>query len=89
MAKKTKTRRSGRPRLSEAQLQAYRQRRAMLEAAQAETPTPSGSEPARVAETHWGRLPDEYAMIRSDLIRLLIISALMVVILVALTFVLN
>lgn len=61
----------------------------MLEAAPAAEATPSGSEPAKAAETHWGRLPDEYAMIRSDLIRLLVISALMVVILVALTFILN
>ncbi|MBX5444645.1 hypothetical protein [Sphaerobacter sp.] len=89
MAKKTKTRRSGRPRLSEAQLQAYRERRAMLEAAPAETAQPSSSEPVGTIRTHWGHLPDEYAMIRADLIRLLVIAALMVVILVALTFILN
>lgn len=39
--------------------------------------------------TQWGKLDDEYASIRSDLARLLIITALMVVLIVVLAFVLG
>lgn len=91
MVKKTKSRRSGRPRLSEAQLEAYRQRRALLAegAARDAGPTAAGAEPAAVHATSWGRVDEEYATIRSDLIRLLVITAFLFAILAALTFVLN
>ncbi len=89
MAKKTRARRESRPRISEAQLQAYRARRASAAAAQP-TPAPAGTaEPARPVTSRWGRVDEEYAMIRADLIRLGAITAVMFAILIVLWFVLG
>lgn len=91
MAKKTtKTRRDARPRLNQAQLQAYRTRKA--ETIIASRPLPESPElesQAPAAVTTWGRVDDEYAMIAKDLWRLLLITALMLAIIVVLWFVLG
>jgi hypothetical protein len=48
----------------------------------------SVSPPAGIVSP-WGRVDEEFAMIRSDLRRLLILTALIIVILIALTVVLR
>jgi hypothetical protein len=58
---------------------------------------PADEAPARQAKageptavtTAWGRIDEEYAMIQSDLIRLLIIAVAMIGLIVALSFVLG
>ncbi len=42
-----------------------------------------------VVTTSWGRVDEEYAMIRADLIRLLIIAVIMLGLIVGLSFVLG
>ncbi len=91
MAKKTsRSRREGRTRLNEAQLQAYRARKAETVANPHAQPErhETGSESTQTAGvvTAWGHVADEYAMIRADLIRLLIITAAMFVIILLLWF---
>lgn len=91
MVKKTsQARRDGRPRLNEAQLQAYRARKADTvanPAAKPDRPDPISQQSAATGTvTSWGHVGDEYAMIRSDLIRLLIITAAMFVIILVLWF---
>ncbi|HEU4792279.1 MAG TPA: hypothetical protein VFS96_01345 [Nitrolancea sp.] len=85
MPKKSKS-----PRISESQLQAYRNRRAS-----APVSAPVDGEPAAQTKggeatsvtTSWGRVDEEYAMIRADLIRLLIIAVFMIALIVVLSFV--
>ena len=99
MAKKTtRTGRDGRPKLNEAQLQAYRARKAAtVVAPQSEAPpvavqprTPRSSRVEQTGHvTAWGHVGEEYEMIRSDLIRLLLITAAMLVIIVVLWFFLS
>lgn len=90
MAKKTRARRDTRPRLSEAQLQAYRARRSVTAGAPV-TDAEGAAAEAVAAESYsrWGNVVEEYAMIRSDLKRLALITSAMLVILVVLTFVLG
>mgnify|MGYP007135841662 FL=1 len=65
-------------------------------------PMPRTAAPTRVSNTQaasihhptgivspWGRVDEEFAMIRSDLRRLLILTALIIAVLIALTFVLR
>jgi hypothetical protein len=77
------------PRISESQLQAYRNRRASAPVTDGESAPQAKAGEATVATTSWGRLDEEYAMIRSDLIRLLILAAAMIGLIVALSFVLG
>jgi hypothetical protein len=89
VAKKTKPRHERGTRLSQAQLQAYQVRKAATVAQRPVVATDDGGEEPEVSSyTHWGRLDEEYASIRSDLVRLLIITALMLVFIVVLAFVL-
>lgn len=60
-----------------------------MEAAPVEAAPEASAESAGVVETSWGRLDAEYAMIRSDLIRMIVIAAVVAAILVVLTFVLG
>ena len=87
MPKKSKS-----PRISESQLQAYRNRRASppvtVPTDEASARQVKAGEPTAVP-TAWGRIDEEYAMIRSDLIRLLIIAVAMIGLIVALSFVLG
>lgn len=87
MAKKTKSRRDTRPRLTEAQLQAYRTRQAAT--VTAARPAPEGEAQLTTNVTHWGRIDEEFRMIRADLVRLGLITAGMAIILVVLTIVLR
>ncbi|HEX3721410.1 MAG TPA: hypothetical protein VHV31_01385 [Nitrolancea sp.] len=102
MAKKTtRVGRDGRPKLNESQLQAYRARQAATVAVT--RPVNTEAAPERASErasrtkraeqtghvTAWGHVDDEYLMIRSDLIRLLLITAAMFVIIVVLWFILS
>lgn len=103
MSKKSRKRRSSRPRLSEAQLEAYRARRRREQEAEAEAEAAdevaaeARAMPRRAVSsssvgqgyTHWGSLDEEYAIIRADLIRMIAITALIVAILIVLTFVLR
>lgn len=78
--------------MSESQLQAYRNRRASAPVnvpADGEPAPQAQSREAAVVTTSWGRIDEEYAMIRADLIRLLIIAALMIGLIFALWFVLG
>lgn len=83
------------PRISESQLQAYRNRRASAPPVSTNSPTDGEATPraqsgqAAAVTTAWGRTDEEYAMIKSDLIRLLIIAAIMIGLIVALSFVLG
>lgn len=90
MAKKSsRTRREGRTRVNEAQLQAYRARKAETVANPQAIPDEPGSskpESATATVTAWGHVGDEYDMIRSDLVRLLMITAGMFVIILVLWF---
>ena len=91
MAKKTtQPRRDGRPRLNEAQLQAYRARKAETVANPAaipERPVAVGPKAAPAGSvTSWGHVGDEYAMIRADLVRLLMITVGMFAIILVLWF---
>ena len=89
--RKTRTKRDARPRLSEAQLQAYRTRQAQAQPAAQTAPVrpgPAGA-PAPTSFSQWGRLDEEYAMIRSDLTRLGMITLAMLVLIIAATFVLR
>ncbi len=92
MAKKTssRSRRDSKSRINEAQIQAYRARKAETVAnphAQLEKPDAAHEvvAPSRMVSS-WGHLGDEYSMIRSDLIRLLIITAAMFAIILVLWF---
>lgn len=89
MAKKTK--REGAPKLSKAQLQAYKVRKAETIAQANQAVVASAVEDASIEEgveyTSWGRVDEEYSIIRKDLRTLLTITALMLVILIVLTFV--
>ena len=88
--RKPRNRRDTRPRLSEAQLQAYRARQAAQAHAHAAAESAaSTTKPGQTSFSQWGRLDEEYAMIRSDLTRLGIITLAMFVVIVALTFVLR
>ncbi|HVB64175.1 MAG TPA: hypothetical protein VNE17_05550 [Nitrolancea sp.] len=92
MAKKsTRVGRDGRPKLNEAQLQAYRARKAATVAVTQPPPTePNVKRQEQTGHvTAWGHVGDEYNMIRSDLVRLLIITAAMFVIIVVLWFFLS
>ncbi len=94
MAKKTsRTRRDGRTRISEAQLQAYRARKAETVAHPESQPVVSEKSKPQATPTGvmtaWGHVGDEYAMIRADLVRLLIITAAMFVIILVLWFLLG
>lgn len=90
MAKKSKSRRDSRPRLSEAQLQAYRARQAAAaSAAPASEPSSAPDTSQPVVYSRWGRVDEEYAIIRADLTRLLILTAGMLAILVILWFILG
>ncbi|HEU5424424.1 MAG TPA: hypothetical protein VFU72_12840 [Nitrolancea sp.] len=87
MAKKT-TRGT---RLNEAQLKAYRARKAETvvetQPAVAEVAAPVVSVRRRTTHGHvtaWGNVADEYQMIRADIRRLLLITALLLIILIAL-----
>lgn len=87
MPKKSKS-----PRISESQLQAYRNRRAsapVITPANGESAPHTQAGEVTAGTTSWGRIDEEYAMIRADLIRLLIIAAFMVGLIVALSFVLG
>lgn len=87
-ARKTRNRRDTRPRLSEAQLQAYRARQAAM--AQPEVAAGTTATATREGSfSQWGRLDDEYRMIRADLVRLGIITGAMLVLIIALTFILR
>lgn len=97
MAKKTtRVGRDGRPKLNESQLQAYRARQAATVAVT--RPVTSEAAPERASRskraeqtghvTAWGHVDDEYLMIRSDLIRLLVITAGMLAIIIVLWFIL-
>ncbi len=89
MSKKTKTRREGQPRISESQLQAYRARRtAALAVVETDSESAPGAPEATTIRSPWGRVDEEYAMIRSDLIRLIVIAAVLLALIVALSFVL-
>jgi hypothetical protein len=80
------------PRISESQLQAYRNRRAsapMSVPANGEPAAQTQGEHAAIVTTSWGRVDEEYAMIRADLIRLLIIAVIMLGLIVALSFILG
>ncbi len=87
--RKPRNRRDARPRLSEAQLQAYRARQAAVSQAAAEAGAATKASPGSASFSQWGRLDEEYAMIRADLTRLGTITLAMFVIIVALTFVLR
>ena len=92
MAKKsTRVGRDGRPKLNEAQLQAYRARKAATVTVTQPPPTePNAKRQEQTGHvTAWGHVGDEYNMIRSDLVRLLIITAAMFVIIVVLWFFLS
>jgi hypothetical protein len=88
--KTTRTRRDGKTRVNEAQLQAYRARKAETVAHPEAAPdapveakrqaTPSG------VVTAWGHVAEEYTMIKADLVRLFIITAAMFVIILVLWF---
>lgn len=84
MAKKT-TRGT---RLNEAQLKAYRARKAETVIVAPNSVETAGEPVAAVRHgvTAWGNLADEYRMIRADIRRLLLITALMLIILLALWF---
>lgn len=87
MPKKSKS-----PRISESQLQAYRNRRAsapVIVPAEGEPAAQTQGEHGAIVTTSWGRVDEEYAMIRADLIRLLIIAVIMLGLIVALSFVLG
>ena len=97
MAKKTsRSRRDSRSRINEAQLQAYRARKAETVAHPDARPEPTESihesrrstEPRRstATVTAWGHVGEEFSMIRSDLIRLLYITVVMFVIILILWF---
>ncbi len=91
MAKKTsRSRRDSKSRINEAQLQAYRARKSETVAnphAQPEKPEVVHEQAAPTGMvTAWGHVGDEYSMIRSDLIRLLIITAAMFAIILVLWF---
>jgi hypothetical protein len=92
MPKRTsRPRRDNRPRVSEAQLQAYRTRKAETVAhpeAQPERAEPNQAQSATPVGvvTAWGNVGDEYEMIRADLIRLLLITAAMFIIILVLWF---
>ena len=88
-ARKPRNRRDTRPRLSEAQLQAYRTRQAAVTQAVPEGGAASKVSQSQTSFSQWGRLDEEYAMIRSDLTRLGIITLAMFIVIVALTFVLR
>jgi len=88
--KTTRTRRDGRTRVNEAQLQAYRARKAET-VAHPEAKPDSPAEGPRPATrtgvvTAWGHVGEEYEMIKADLIRLFAITAIMLVIIVILWF---
>lgn len=91
MAKKTtRPRRDTRTRVNEAQLQAYRARKAETvphHDAQPVEQVPTRERPAQArVVTAWGNVDDEYAMIRSDLVRLFLITIGMFVIILILWF---
>jgi hypothetical protein len=91
MAKKTaRTRNDNRTRINEAQLQAYRARKAETVAhhdAAPSEPAPSREKSAQPrVMTSWGNVDEEYAMIRSDLVRLFIITGAMFAIILILWF---
>lgn len=89
MAKKTK--RESAPKLSKAQLQAYRVRKAETIVHASQPVSATAAEGAEIDDgveyTSWGRVDEEYSIIRKDLRTLLTITALMLVILIILTFV--
>lgn len=89
MAKKTK--REGSPKLSKAQLQAYRVRKAETIVQASQTVSATAVEDVGIDEgaeyTSWGRVDEEYSIIRKDLRTLLTITGLMLIILIVLTFV--
>jgi len=89
VAKKTK--REGAPKLTKAQLQAYRVRKAETIVQASQTVTATAVEDVGLDEgveyTSWGRVDEEYSMIRKDLRTLLTITGLMLIILIVLTFV--
>ncbi|HET9015684.1 MAG TPA: hypothetical protein VFN57_08805 [Thermomicrobiaceae bacterium] len=88
--RKTRTKRDAKPRLSEAQLQAYRARQAQVQAtAESAARTGPTVAPSPTSFSQWGRLDEEYAMIRSDLTRLGMITLAMLVLIIAATFVLH
>jgi hypothetical protein len=92
MAKKsTRVGRDGRPKLNEAQLQAYRARKAATAVVTQPLPTePNAKRPEQTGHvTAWGHVGEEYEMIRSDLVRLLIITVAMFVIIIVLWFFLS
>ncbi len=88
--KTTRTRRDGKPRVNEAQLQAYRARKAATVAHPEAAPDApiEGKRPATPSGvvTAWGHVGEEYAMIKSDLVRLFIITLAMFVIILVLWF---
>ncbi len=89
---RTVPKKSKSPRISESQLQAYRNRRAsapVIVPADGKPAAETTGEHAAAVTTSWGRVDEEYAMIRADLIRLLIIAALMLGLIFALSFVLG
>lgn len=88
LAKKTRARHDERPRLSQAQLNAYRVRKAATVVARPAVEGEDGEEIDPSQYTQWGHIGQEYAIIRSDLARLLLITAGMLVIIIVLSFVL-
>lgn len=87
--KSSRTRRDGRTRVNEAQLQAYRARKAETVANPQAIPDEPGSakpESSASSVTAWGHVGEEYDMIRSDLVRLFMITAGMFVIILVLWF---
>jgi hypothetical protein len=87
--KKTKTRREGQPQITEAQIQAYRARRtAAPVVVEKDAESASCPQQATTINSPWGRVNEEYATIRSDLVRLVIIAAALLALIVVLSFVL-
>ena len=80
--------------LNESQLQAYRQRKAetiiVPRARTVETDESGGAVAKRqTVVSNWGDVAEEYKMIRADIVRLLLITAGMLVLLIVLWFVLG
>ncbi|MGA7672279.1 MAG: hypothetical protein WBW04_17780 [Nitrolancea sp.] len=88
--KTTRSRRDGKTRVNEAQLQAYRARKAETVAhpdAKPDAPVESSRQTTSSGVvTAWGHVGEEYDMIKSDLVRLFIITAVMFVIILILWF---
>ena len=79
-------------RLNESQLRAYRQRKAetvITSRPVAPVERDTAQPAAKTGMSSWGSVADEYVMIRGDLRRLLIITALMLVLLIALWLILG